>query len=279
MLRTRLLVGFPLAILMGGVLVGDSYLMPYFPCLFLCVAGLGWLAAGEFRAMLPPADRPHLGLCRAGILAAIAVNWLPLVDDRLRPWPLLAGVVAGVVLVGFLREMAIFTAPGGHVTRIAHLVLAVGYLGVLPAFLVRLRMENPADGPWLVALAVFVPKCADIGAYFAGRAFGRTPFAPKLSPKKTWEGFTGGTVLAMTVAVVVGIYNLRLFPRQMPEAALFGLLIGTAGVLGDLAESMLKRDAGAKDASATVPGFGGVLDVIDSVLFAAPLVYLWFEMR
>jgi phosphatidate cytidylyltransferase len=99
---------------------------------------------------------------------------------------------------------------------------------------------------------------------------------PVLSPKKTWEGLAGGLVLSALIAVAV---NRLVAPvlRGDGEAALFGLAVGVAGVLGDLAESLIKRDCLKKDASAVVPGFGGVLDVVDSVLFAAPVAYWWLH--
>ncbi len=96
---------------------------------------------------------------------------------------------------------------------------------------------------------------------------------PRLSPKKTWQGAVGGLLTACAVA-------LALAPRDQfayPLGAIgFGLTVGVAGIFGDLAESLLKRDRETKDASSSVPGFGGILDVIDSLLFAAPAAYLWF---
>jgi phosphatidate cytidylyltransferase len=102
-----------------------------------------------------------------------------------------------------------------------------------------------------------------------------------LSPKKTWEGFAGGMATSVAVAVF-----LNRFGQPLPGGATwlgdlaavgFGLTVGGAGVLGDLAESLVKRDCGQKDASQTVPGFGGVLDVVDSVIFAAPVAYCWLK--
>jgi phosphatidate cytidylyltransferase len=102
--------------------------------------------------------------------------------------------------------------------------------------------------------------------------------APVLSPKKTWEGLAGG--LALSALVAVAINRLAAAPPVRggaPLAAAFGVAVGAAGVLGDLAESFLKRDCRLKDASHVVPGFGGVLDVIDSILFAAPVAFAWLS--
>ena len=119
-----------------------------------------------------------------------------------------------------------------------------------------------------------MPKCCDIGAYFTGRLLGRHRMTPVLSPKKTWEGAAGGLVAG-------GAGGHR---HQPPGPACcaadlaavgFGLTVGLAGMLGDLAESLIKRDCQQKDASQVVPGFGGVLDVVDSIVFAAPVAYWW----
>jgi phosphatidate cytidylyltransferase len=122
-----------------------------------------------------------------------------------------------------------------------------------------------------------VPKCNDVAAFFTGTFIGRTKMTPLLSPKKTWEGFTGGMIGGTLVAVIVSL-AAPIFRGGVPEAIAFGLVMGFAGVLGDLAESLIKRDCQTKDASTDIPGFGGLLDVIDSVLFAAPVAYLWFAV-
>jgi len=130
-----------------------------------------------------------------------------------------------------------------------------------------------------LALAIFVPKSCDVGAYFTGRLLGRHRMAPVLSPKKTWEGAAGGLIAAILACVLID--------RLAPVAVLqeewlleigFGLTLGTAGMLGDLAESLIKRDCQSKDASHAVPGFGGVLDVVDAVIFAAPPAYGWLTL-
>ena len=118
-------------------------------------------------------------------------------------------------------------------------------------------------------------KFTDIGAYFGGRAFGRHKLIFWLSPGKTWEGLGFGLITAGLVgaAIAPAIPGLSYF-----QAALFGVLIGGIGQCGDLLESMMKRDAEVKDSGTLVPGFGGVLDIIDSPLLAAPFAYLVFSL-
>jgi phosphatidate cytidylyltransferase len=190
-------------------------------------------------------------------------------------WGYEAAALAGVAVAAFAVEMACFREPGGAVVRVALAVWMAVYLGLLPAFLVRMRWWGPGRAEVALALTIFVPKCGDIGAYFTGRLLGRHRMTPLLSPRKTWEGFAGGLASAALTAVALNALLRPALLSGAAEAAGFGLAVGLAGVLGDLAESLVKRDGGQKDASQVVPGFGGVLDVIDSILFAAPVAYLW----
>lgn len=160
------------------------------------------------------------------------------------------------------------------------MVWIVAYLGLLPSFFAQLRwLEGPGEpnrGTLALALAIFVPKMGDTGAYFTGRLLGRHRMAPVLSPKKTWEGAAGG--LATAVLAAIGIDSLGPVLRGGIGAAIgFGITVGLAGLLGDLAESLIKRDCRRKDASQAMPGFGGVLDVVDSIVFAAPVAYWWLR--
>ena len=130
-------------------------------------------------------------------------------------------------------------------------------------------------GVWPLLMFVFVVKGADIGAYTAGKLFGRHKFSPVVSPGKTWEGMAGAIIAAEAVAVsfaagfdIMGILM----------AVIFGLVFAVIGQLGDLAESMLKRDAEQKDSTNAIPGFGGVLDVVDSPLAGAAFAYLFFVL-
>jgi phosphatidate cytidylyltransferase len=172
------------------------------------------------------------------------------------------------------------------ITHMAGTVLAVLYLGGLAWFLVALRVKHSADpnrfqgSTAVVVMILLVVKFTDIGAFFGGRALGRHKLIPWLSPGKTWEGLICG----MATAALVGYICSRFWPNalatmQTPiKAALFGAVIGGIGQAGDLLESLMKRDAEVKDSGSVVPGFGGVLDIIDSPLFAAPFAYLLFSL-
>jgi len=184
-----------------------------------------------------------------------------------------------VALLGaFLYEMATFRDAATSVERLSLMYWSVAYLGFLPSFFAQLRWlgNSPASGTCALALAIFVPKCGDIGAYFAGRRFGRRAMAPVLSPKKTWEGAAGGIVASVFAAILIDRVLPSMLPGILAEIG-FGITVGIAGMLGDLAESLIKRDCQRKDASAVVPGFGGALDVVDAVIFAAPVAYCWIR--
>jgi phosphatidate cytidylyltransferase len=282
MLRTRLWMGAVLVLLAVGVLVIDQHLGPWYPFLFVLVTALALTACYELLQLLDSSIRPPGWLCYVGVTGVIAANWpahLPGGNETLA-WPWVVGTFTAVVLSAYLVEMATFREPGRSVVRIAMTVFAIAYLALLPSFLAQLRwapaVGNEANsglrGTLALALTIFVPKCCDIGAYFTGRVLGRHRMTPTLSPKKTWEGFAGGMAVAALTAAGIN----RLGPVLTDLAAVgFGLTVGLAGVLGDLAESLIKRDSQKKDASHVVPGFGGVLDVVDSVLFAAPVAYCW----
>lgn len=277
MLQTRLWMGAVLIALASGVLAVDQYLGPWYPFLFIFILSLALAACCELLQLLGSALSPNSWLCYASVTALVAANWPAHVLPGQTVWTWVTGTFTVVVLSAFMVEMATFREPGRSVIRIAVSVFIAAYLGLLPSFLVQLRWsatESRSAESLALALTIFVPKCCDIGAYFTGRLIGRHRMTPVLSPKKTWEGLVGGLVLAVLAAFGLN----RLGAGLSDFAALgFGVTVGGAGVLGDLAESLIKRDCQKKDASHVVPGFGGVLDVVDSVLFAAPVAYCWLQ--
>ena len=288
MLRYRLLTGTALAAGLAAELVADARLAPYFPILFALSMLCGTVTCLELVRMLPQEHRPDRSAVLPGTLGVLASNWyapvreslggVPLLPTFADPWHPVVLAFTLVVLAAFLHEIYNYRGPGTVTVRLAMTTWVVAYLGLLPSFLLKLRwLDGGADTAytgWLLMLVVFVPKCADIGAYFTGRLVGRIPFSPRVSPKKTWEGFLGGLALAALTAAGIDA-AVPIFRYGAFEAVGFGVVVGTAGVLGDLGESLVKRDCGAKDASRRLPGFGGLLDVMDSILFAAPVAYVW----
>jgi phosphatidate cytidylyltransferase len=150
------------------------------------------------------------------------------------------------------------------------LFAAAGVLVIAGTIAAIALLHGSAQGVWKLLFALFVVWAADVGAYFAGRGFGRHKLAPQVSPGKTWEGALGGLLLAYVIAAIAGSW---LFHLQ--GAAWLGFLalctaVVAFSIVGDLGESLLKRQAGAKDSGTLLPGHGGMLDRIDSILAAVP---------
>ena len=283
MLRWRLLLG----VLLIAALAGICWLDSHAPGVWLGPLSLlvAVLASGEllwlFRSARIEARAP---VVYAGNVSIVAASWAPLV---LRPpagrlsdvaWPALAFVAS--VLVAFVIEIFCYRKPGGVTSRLSATVFALAYVGLLLSFLVLLR--SLSLGMEALLSLIVVVKLGDIGAYTVGRLIGRHKMAPYLSPGKTIEGACGGIVFSCAGAWFVlewlapRLHDFESMPGYWNWIA-FGVIVGAAGMLGDLAESLLKRDLGRKDSSAWLPGFGGVLDIVDSLLFAAPVAYLCWQ--
>jgi phosphatidate cytidylyltransferase len=281
MLKTRLWMGAILIVLTLGMIAADQHLAPWFPFLFVFMLALSVAACHELILLLGPDRAPHKAVCYLGVVVFVVANWLANCPTSAHAWTMLIGILAGFLLVVFLYEMAVFAAPGRSIERMALTWWLIGYLGLLPCFFAQIRWlplshEDHQANSVRLALAVFVPKGCDIGAYAVGRLIGRHKMTPILSPKKTWEGAIGGLAFAILAAIAID----RLAPNSpLGQDVLwelgFGLSVGMAGMLGDLAESLIKRDCQSKDASTAVPGFGGVLDVVDSIIYSAPVTYFW----
>lgn len=179
--------------------------------------------------------------------------------------------LAALVAVSFLFAAASRQVRGAAGTIGAALIAFV-IVGVLPGYWLKVRVEYPM----LVFVgAILVVKISDIGAYAGGRLLGRHKLIPWLSPGKTWEGAIIG--FACSAAAAFGLAILgegRLGVPPPGKAAAAGAVLAVAGLFGDLSESLLKRDAGVKDSGRSIPGMGGIYDVLDSLLFAGPLVWL-----
>ncbi len=220
-----------------------------------------------------------------GVAVAALLPFVPwwTVQDASRSYPSVVPLALAVAAMALLVLNLVRAGPlEGSPQRVGASALAWLYCGVLIATVVGLRLRF--GFAWVI-LAFVVTWLNDTLAYFAGRFLGRTPFCPRISPKKTWEGFAGGAVGSVLGAL--GTRTVFLFVPQpagerfdLSWAACLGLGLGAAviGPIGDLAESMLKRAAGVKDSGKLIPGHGGLLDRIDALLFVAPWVYFWAAM-
>ena len=252
------------------------------------------LGAGElcriFAAKGIVASRSIVTL--AGITGCLMMFAIPQAANAQMTMGVFSTLIALLFMLSLVKHSWITHKTEGAIAAAAVTMFALIYMGLLPGFLVAIRRWY---SPWVVAAVLLIVKSCDIGAYFSGRAFGKHKLIPWLSPGKTWEGLFGGVLFSGLVALllaylsnhfeVAGIYKtidgLRTFmPNDfhLPRTFVAGLLMGAVGQFGDLTASLFKRDAGIKDSGNTIPGFGGVLDVVDSPVIVAPLAYwlLWF---
>jgi phosphatidate cytidylyltransferase len=302
MLGTRLVIGFSMVGFMVAMLCADEWLAPWFPLWFLLAVVVLGAASMELVGLLNATGvRPSGNTVFGGVMALVIANWVPHVLDRFGAattrspvtsyydpmdpvsalsWPLLTFVA--VVMAAFLVRSVQFPESKSTMATIAGTVLVVAYIGLLGSFIIQLRwLEGRYHGLIPIVYLIATAKGADTGAYTAGRLLGRNKLWPRLSPNKTIEGAFGGLFAGVAAALIVAAIArllLHVPTFDWPAAAGFGLVIGLVAQLGDLMESMIKRDCARKDASAAVPGFGGVLDVLDSLLFAAPVAFgywLW----
>jgi phosphatidate cytidylyltransferase len=299
MLSTRLVFGFSMVGALLLVLCLDEWFAPWFPVWFLLALIVMGSAAMELVALLGrTAIKPSGNTVFAGVMALVVANWAPhltshwltmpthgsyLTYDPLGPvndlgWPLLAFV--GVLMGAFIVQSAQQHKPGETIATIAGSIFAVAYLGLLGSFIIQMRWFNgPYHGILPLAYLVASSKGADTGAYTVGRIAGRHKLWPRISPNKTIEGAVGGLCFGVGAALItaaVARYLLHVPTLGWAAAIGFGAIVSSAAQLGDLMESMIKRDCARKDASDAVPGFGGVLDVIDSLLFAAPVAFAYW---
>ncbi len=301
MLSTRLLFGL---LMVAGLLLAlwvDEWFAPWFPFWFLLTATTWIAAAVELNGLLGATSaRPSGNSVIGGVLALLIANWVPhlaenhasadrvvaLFYDPVGPlnvlaWPFL--VFIAVLMTSFVVQGIQFAKPGRTLAKISGTVLAVAYIGLLGSFTVQMRwFEGHLQGILALVFLIATAKGTDTGAYTFGRLAGRHKLWPRLSPHKTIEGALGGLAFGVGASLLVAAiarYWLHVPTLEWSYAVVYGVVVATVAQLGDLMESMIKRDCERKDASQAVPGFGGVLDVIDSLIFAGPVAYglwLWF---
>lgn len=201
----------------------------------------------------------------------IAVALIVLTASLAEPWQLWVGLIVAVSLVVVWRLLGQMIARDGRTYGdVLTDVLVGGFIPVYVSFLASLtilllRMDQ---GQWWVLAFIIVVAAADTGAYATGLMFGKHPMSPRISPKKTWEGFAGAILASCIAAVLLAMFMLHL---PWWTGLIFGLAILLTATLGDLTESMIKRDLGIKDISSWLPGHGGLLDRLDSILPSAAM--------
>lgn len=284
MLKWRLALGTLIILSLAGIIVLDGWFQVHAPpgalglmlhdglvVAVLCSALCGGAAYELLRLTRGAGYRPLAPVMLAG---AIVLPLWPIVNAALpgltgRPITFSTGEMLGLgILTAFLLQLG-RRRVAGSVGDTAVSILALAYIGFLASFAIQIRLEF---GIKAFAALLVVVKGSDIGAYFTGRFVGRHKLAPWLSPGKTIEGLIGALTAA---AVLMGVMNhwVPLVDVGLVGAMISGLILGAVGHFGDLVESLIKRDCAVKDSSSLLPAFGGIFDLIDSVL---PSALVWY---
>ncbi len=194
-------------------------------------------------------------------------------------------VLLGFLLTVFTRQIFARLRDDEPLQTMAYTLFGLLYVIWLFNFMTKLVYITPrsadghATGQFYCVYLIAVTKFSDMGAYLVGSLIGRHQMIPHISPKKTWEGFCGA--LALSTLASVGLIKLmpnELSALNLTDGVILGLSLGFAAVVGDLAESIIKRSTGVKDSGRFLPGIGGALDLIDSILFTAPLLYFYLRL-
>ncbi|AOE64168.1 phosphatidate cytidylyltransferase [Pseudomonas corrugata] len=264
MLKQRIITALILLpIALGGFFLLDGAGFALFIGLVVTLGAWEWARLAGFAAQ-------SARVIYAAVVAAML--FVMYVVPGIAPW-----VLGASVLWWATATFLVLTYP--HTTHHwsnAATKLLIGLLILLPAWQGLIWIKQGALGNWQIMAVMVLVWGADVGAYFSGKAFGKRKLAPKVSPGKSWEGVYGGLALSLVITTIVGV--MREWTAGQLLIGLFGAaLIVFVSVVGDLTESMFKRQSGIKDSSNLLPGHGGVLDRIDSLTAAVPIfaVLLW----
>lgn len=271
----NLLLAILISLAIGAVVLGSLLLVKWLFLLFAIPVCL--LGAFEFSRALQTSGRrvdvwPQMG-------AGLVIMASGFFYGHWTHWVITFVAVAFVIVWRLVAQMV--AADGRSYGDVLSDVLAAGFIPIYVPFLASLALvllRQEQGEYWVLAMIVTV-VAADTGAYASGLAFGRHPMAPRISPKKTWEGFAGATLAAAIAATLFAIFVLH---APAWTGVIFGLVILASATIGDLGESMIKRDLGIKDMSSWLPGHGGVLDRLDSILPSAAaalaMYFLFFPL-
>ncbi len=266
-MRTRIIIGSSLLAALGAacwidLIIGRAYVSS------ALIVLIGLAALVEWNRFFSGKGAVYAGLLLTAGLACPLLEGGRIVFDWNAPW------LEGLLVSGFLIVLYLRAVLAGHVEDGLDRV-ARTFLGFMTVFLFYrlvpiLLLDEEGGGLAVVYGLVFTAKSCDIGAYFSGSFFGKRKLIPRVSPGKTVAGAVGGLALSTAVGVVA----MMLVDRGILFGVVFGFVIGLATMFGDLSESVVKRCVGVKDSSNLLPGSGGILDLIDSLILAAPAGYV-----
>jgi phosphatidate cytidylyltransferase len=259
-----------IGLLLGGIFLGSLFFFVELFVLFLTVLVL--FAVTELAGALKDNGR-------------LRARWpLVMLSGAILPLAFLFGaeghlwaLLGAMVVVVIIRAVRSVLDPTARVTTLPDMgvaIMVLAYIPFLAGFAVLIASRQPIGVLWVLA-GVLVVVSVDVAAYATGLSFGKTPLAPKISPKKTWEGFAGSSVAAVVSGILVGVFLLG---EALWVGAVLGLVLLGSATLGDLVESLIKRDLQIKDISSWLPGHGGFLDRLDSMLPSMAMLYVMFQI-
>lgn len=263
--------------ILGAVLCVAIYFSndPVLQPLFVLLIGIGICGAlwEYYQISKGSGSHPVASLGIIGSLCYLVVIYLTLGNPAFVDWP---WMTLGLIL--FVAFLSYFISGISPFINLAVTIFGVVYLTVPLSSIIAI---NLLYGRFWILYLFLVTKLTDIVAYFVGKQFGRHPLAPVISPKKTWEGALGGFFAGVFTSYLMHKISLALYGQGLFDSSLqslwFGGLMSIIAQIGDLSESLLKRDSGVKDSS-QLPGLGGLLDMVDSLVFTAPLLYFYLKL-
>ena len=251
------------------------------------ISAFGLIALWEFYTILDARKLPNFKItgmiCGAALLCGSFYYFSQYGPARSDDFEI--AVLLFMLLTMFTRQMFDSLRDDAPLQAMAYTLFGLLYVVWLFNFMTKLLYVVPRSGTGAVTghfycvYCIAITKFSDMGAYLTGSLIGRHPLIPHISPKKTWEGFFGA--LALSLGASLALYKIMpnaLGVLNWTHATILGLLLGFAAVIGDLAESIVKRSAGVKDSGSLLPGIGGALDLIDSLLFTAPLLFFYLRL-
>jgi phosphatidate cytidylyltransferase len=292
MLGWRLFLGPILIALLIALFWFDGRCGQSAPVLAILALALAFRSTWELVQLLRVRFQPQFSVSACCVLSVVAANWfwqlLPQYPSagttfaaKLGPMAVMLALAAMALFVSGLTR---YQTEGSAVETLGAELLILVYIGLFVSLTVQLRwIDSVALGYLPLSSLVVITKCGDTAAYFTGRLFGKTKLCPLISPGKTQAGAVGALIGAATGSWAWFQYAGPALFGVQPGAwywlVAYGVVLGLVGLVGDLAESLIKRDVGQKDSAPLLPGFGGLLDLLDSIIFTGPIAYLlWLAL-
>lgn len=281
-LQQRLIVG-SLAAILVILSITFSQVLWFQPIFVLLTGCVIVLALWEYYQIAT--TKKYYPLAKIGIIGSFLYSFAIYAYTQTKYAEIIPDIVLGVILIAAFTYY--FIKGADPFVNLAVTFFGIVYLTVPLNYLIKINYfrhdDWVTDGRWALIYLLFVTKVTDAAAFFVGNKFGKRKLTPYISPKKTWEGAIGGLLGAILISVIFfAIFNLLMsekpFPISFWQMLWLPILISVAGQFGDLAESLLKRDVGVKNSS-HLPGLGGILDTVDSLIFASPIMYFFLKMQ